>query len=46
MSLHRTGARGDVAKTTTAFLEGGESIENEKLLLNLSDIKVFFPELK
>ena len=29
-------------KTSEAFLKRGESIENEKLLLNLSDIKVFF----
>ena len=29
-------------KTSADFLKRGESIENEKLLLNLSDIKVFF----
>ena len=30
------------AKSSTAFLKRGEYLENEKLLLNLSDIKVFF----
>ena len=34
------------AKTLTAFLKKGESIENEKILLNISEIKVSFPELK
>ena len=43
MSIHRIGVRGDTnTKTSEAFLKRGESIENEKLLLNLSDIKVFF----
>ena len=46
MSIHRIGVRGDTnTKTSEAFLKRGESIENEKLLLNLSDIKVF-SELK
>ena len=30
------------AKTLTAFFKRGEYIENEKLLLNLCDIKLFF----
>ena len=30
------------AKTSTGFLKRGEYIENEKPLLNLYDIKVFF----
>ena len=29
-------------KTSAAFFKRGESIENKKLLLNLSEIKVFF----
>ena len=31
-----------ISKTSEDFLKRDESIENEKLLLNLSDIKVFF----
>ena len=43
MLLHGIGARGDTnAKTSTAFSKKGEYIENEKHLLNLFDIKVFF----
>ena len=33
-------------KTLSAFLKRGEYIENEKLLLNLSDIEAFFQNLK
>ena len=35
-----------MSKPQQLFLKRGESIENEKLLLNLSDIDLFFPELK
>ena len=33
-------------KPQQLFLKRSESIENEKFLLNLSDINLFFPELK
>ena len=42
MSLHRIGACGDTkCQNLNSFFKRGEYIENEKLLLNLSNIKVF-----